>query len=131
MSDGSGNDPPEDLNAVRHPYHHLPNNIGYFEVPADNIDREKKFYNALLGWKIEPTTTLDPASAAALQYQQIITGPVQEGAMNAGGEADPKLPLHCSRQSAVRSGNRSPAGKHPLAIILETVSGLFNPIRPR
>jgi predicted enzyme related to lactoylglutathione lyase len=63
----------------------MPNNIGYFEIPADNIDRAKEFYRSLLGWKIEPATTLDPASAAALQYHEIVTGPAQQGTMNVGG----------------------------------------------
>ena len=27
--------------------------IAWFEIPADNIDRAKKFYGALFGWKIE------------------------------------------------------------------------------
>jgi len=61
-------------------------NIGYFEVPADNIGRAKHFYRSLLGWKIEPTQTLmDPAGAAALQYHDITTGPAQEGTLNSGG----------------------------------------------
>ena len=30
-------------------------NIAYFEIPANNVDRAKHFYHALLGWKIEPT----------------------------------------------------------------------------
>jgi uncharacterized protein len=64
----------------------MANNIGYFEIPADNIDRAKNFYRSLLGWKIEPTTTLkDPVSAAALQYHEITTGPAQEGTLNSGG----------------------------------------------
>lgn len=60
-------------------------NIGYFEIPADNVDRAKHFYRSLLGWKIEPDTNLDPASAAAMQYNSIHTGPAQEGTLNAGG----------------------------------------------
>ena len=64
----------------------MANNIGYFEIPADNIDRAKHFYHALLGWKIEPTKTLmDPSSAAALQYQDISTGSAKEGTLNMGG----------------------------------------------
>jgi len=64
----------------------MANNIGYFEIPADNIDRAKHFYHALLGWKIEPTRTLmDPLSAAALQYHDISTGLAQEGTLNMGG----------------------------------------------
>lgn len=30
-----------------------PANIVWFEIPADNVARAKKFYNALFGWKIE------------------------------------------------------------------------------
>ncbi|MFA4825770.1 MAG: VOC family protein [Methanoregula sp.] len=61
-------------------------NIAYFEIPADNVDRAKHFYHTLLGWKIEPTKApLDPAKAAATQYQDITTGAAQEGTMNMGG----------------------------------------------
>jgi len=65
-------------------------NIAYFEIPADNVDRAKKFYHSLLGWKIEPTKTpMDPSKAAAMQYHDIITGEPQQGAMggtlNMGG----------------------------------------------
>jgi predicted enzyme related to lactoylglutathione lyase len=59
--------------------------IGYFEIPADNIDRAKYFYHALIGWKIEPTRILmNPPTAAALQYNSISTGPAQEGTLNMG-----------------------------------------------
>ena len=27
--------------------------VVWFEIPADNVERAKKFYSALLGWKIE------------------------------------------------------------------------------
>ena len=57
-------------------------NIAYFQIPADNVDRVKKFYQSLLGWKIEPDTTLQDKS---LQWQNIITGEPEEGTMNMGG----------------------------------------------
>ena len=61
-------------------------NIGYFEIPANNVDRAKHFYHALLGWKIEPTKAgMDPAAVAAMQYHDIITGEPQEGTLNMGG----------------------------------------------
>ena len=61
-------------------------NIAYFEIPADNVDRAKHFYNTLLGWKFEPSNALmDPAKAAATQYQDITTGAAKEGTMNMGG----------------------------------------------
>lgn len=61
-------------------------NIAYFEIPANNIDRAKHFYHALLGWKIEPTkTAMDPAKVATMQYHDVITGEPQEGTLNMGG----------------------------------------------
>ena len=50
-------------------------NIAYFEIPADNVDRAKKFYQSLLGWTIEPTKTpMDPAMVASMQYHDMSTG---------------------------------------------------------
>lgn len=61
-------------------------NIAYFEIPADNVDRAKKFYHDLLGWKIEPTKTMgDPAKMKAMQYQDVITGDAKEGTISMGG----------------------------------------------
>ena len=57
-------------------------NIAYFQIPADDIDRAKKFYQSLLGWKIEPDTTLQDKS---LQWQNIVTGEPEEGTMHMGG----------------------------------------------
>jgi uncharacterized protein len=61
-------------------------NIAHFMIPADNVDRAKHFYQALLGWKIEPTgNTGDPAMMAQMQYHDIITGTAKEGQLNTGG----------------------------------------------
>ena len=61
-------------------------NIGYFEVPADDVERAKGFYRSLLGWMIEPTQGLDPAAVAAMQYYNTITtGEPREGTLNTGG----------------------------------------------
>ena len=61
-------------------------NIAYFEIPADNVDRAKHFYHALLGWKIDPTKSpMDPAMMKTMEYQDIATGAAKEGTMNMGG----------------------------------------------
>ena len=61
-------------------------NIAYFEIPADNVDRAKHFYHALLGWKIAPTKTpMDPAMVKTMEYQDISTGDPKEGTMSMGG----------------------------------------------
>jgi len=57
-------------------------NIGFFQIPADDVGRARKFYQSLLGWKIEPDTTLENKS---LQWQNILTGEPEEGTMNKGG----------------------------------------------
>jgi predicted enzyme related to lactoylglutathione lyase len=56
--------------------------IGYFGIPADDVDRAKTFYASLLGWKIEPDTVLENRS---LQWQNIITGEPEKGLLNTGG----------------------------------------------
>ena len=61
-------------------------NIAYFQIPADDIDRAKRFYRSLLGWTIEPTTaSQSPEEAATLQYQDVVTGEAEEGTLNTGG----------------------------------------------
>jgi uncharacterized protein len=57
-------------------------NIGFFQVPADDVGRARKFYQSLLDWKIEPDTTL---SNKTLEWQNIITGEPEPGTMNEGG----------------------------------------------
>jgi predicted enzyme related to lactoylglutathione lyase len=64
-------------------------NIVYFEIPADDVDRAKRFYNSLLGWKIEPTQVSIP-DLTSMQYQDIITGETDEttpmgGTLSTGG----------------------------------------------
>lgn len=61
-------------------------NIAYFEIPADNVDRAKHFYQSLLGWKIEPTKVpMDLVVVAATQYHDVSTGEAKEGTLNMGG----------------------------------------------
>ena len=33
--------------------------IVHFEIPSDDIERSKKFYNELFGWKIEKLASAD------------------------------------------------------------------------
>ena len=60
----------------------------YFEIPADDVDRAKRFYNSLIGWKIEPTKMAMP-DLESIQYQEIVTGEPNEaapmGSLNMGG----------------------------------------------
>ena len=66
-------------------------NIAYFEVPADNVGRAKKFYYSLFGWKIEPTGT-PGAAMKTMEYQDIITGEAQEKTLSMGGMYKRQMP---------------------------------------
>lgn len=44
----------------------------WFEIPADDIDRAKGFYNKLFGWKINPFPGM--TAPEAQNYQHIDTG---------------------------------------------------------
>ena len=57
-------------------------NIAYFDIPADDIVRAKKFYSGLLGWEIQPSSV---ENAAATQYHEIVTGAPEPGTMHWGG----------------------------------------------
>ena len=50
--------------------------IVHFEIPADDIERAKKFYSNLFGWKIEGMPGMEPG----MEYLMIDTLALQEGA---------------------------------------------------
>jgi hypothetical protein len=61
-------------------------NLSHFMIPADDVERARRFYTGLLGWKIEPVVpTPDPGGMAAMQYHTITTGPPAAGTLNTGG----------------------------------------------
>ena len=60
-------------------------NLTHFMIPADDVARARRFYAALLGWKIEPTPAPETMGIGAMQYHEITTGPVEPGALNSGG----------------------------------------------
>ena len=67
---------------------HENHSIVWFEIPADNPERAKSFYNALFGWKIEKFP------GAAMEYWHIDTG---------GADASPDGGL-MKRQSPQQQG---------------------------
>jgi len=60
-------------------------NLTHFMIPADDVARARRFYAALLGWKIEPAPAADSMGIAAMQYHDITTGPAAPGALSTGG----------------------------------------------
>ncbi len=62
-------------------------NLVWFEIPADNLERARKFYSALFGWKIAPFP--DMTAPEAQNYLHVDTG---------GEEASPDGGLMTRRQ---------------------------------
>ena len=56
-------------------------NISYFEVPADDVKRAKKFYTDILGWDFMPTQV----PGIQVEYWNISTGKSRKDTLNMGG----------------------------------------------
>jgi len=50
--------------------------VGHFEIPADNVERARKFYSAAFGWKMSEVPGMD--------YTMVSTGPADEKGMPKG-----------------------------------------------
>ncbi|MDD1665131.1 MAG: VOC family protein [Methanomicrobiales archaeon] len=66
-------------------------NLAYFEIPADNVGRAKKFYTSLLGWTIGPTS-MPTSMPATMEYQDVKTGEPKEGTLAMGGMYKRQVP---------------------------------------
>ncbi len=69
--------------------------VGHFEIPADNTERARKFYSATFGWKMTQMLEMD--------YTMVNTGPVDDRGM-------PKTPgtsAEASESAGARSSTRS------------------------
>ncbi len=61
----------------------MPDKVAFFELPADNVDRAKTFYNKAFGWQINYDQGLDyhfVATAKSDQYGRS----AEPGAINGG-----------------------------------------------
>jgi predicted enzyme related to lactoylglutathione lyase len=52
------------------------NRVIHFEIQADNVERAKKFYESVLGWKIEQIMTKEQGG---MDYYGVTTGDSQPG----------------------------------------------------
>jgi uncharacterized protein len=69
--------------------------IVHFEMPADDVERAKKFYTDLFGWKIEkwPGTSSKDSSSSSMEYWIVSTtddkgnkAPISGGLMKRQGQ---------------------------------------------
>lgn len=74
--------------------------IVHFEMPADDIERSKKFYTDLFGWKIEKLSVADDsrltsaATAQPMEYWIITTTDDKGNKALGGGIMKRQMPEH-------------------------------------
>ena len=59
------------------------NKIVHFELPADNVERAKEFYEKMFGWKIEKVPDMDYWMISTVEVGED-RKPVEPGAINGG-----------------------------------------------
>ncbi len=73
--------------------------VGHFELPADKVDRARKFYSAVFGWTMNEVEGID--------YTMVSTGPL-------GPDRRPKDPGYIGGGIAKRGGHLA----HPTVTIV-------------
>ncbi|HTT26732.1 MAG TPA: VOC family protein [Thermoplasmata archaeon] len=73
--------------------------VGHFEIPADNVERARKFYAATFGWK--------HTEVPGMEYTMVSTGEVDQQGM-------PKQPGYIGGGIGKRAGNLN----HPVVTIM-------------
>ena len=63
--------------------------VGHFEIPADNVERARKFYSTVFGWKMN--------AMPEMEYTMVSTGDVDE-------KGSPKAPGYVGGGIAKRGG---------------------------
>jgi uncharacterized protein len=72
--------------------------IVHFEIPADDIERSKKFYNDLFGWKIEKwhgdSKLTSAATGQPIEYWIVTTTDEKGNKALGGGMMKRQMPQH-------------------------------------
>ena len=58
--------------------------VVHFEIPADDQERAKKFYQQALGWRIEPVPGMDYNMVITTPMDEVTGQPTSAGAINGG-----------------------------------------------
>jgi uncharacterized protein len=74
----------------------------HFEIPADNIERAKRFYTGIFGWKIEKWSSINtddsqltsPATGQPIEYWTITTTDDKGNKALGGGMMKRQMPEH-------------------------------------
>ena len=68
--------------------------IVHFEIPSDNIERSRNFYNGLFGWNIEKWTGPMPATSEGMEYWLLSTEDDKWNKALSGGMGKRQSPQH-------------------------------------
>jgi len=67
--------------------------VVHFEIPADDLDRGKKFYADVFGWQVKKSPEIDYTTLLTTEVDEKTWQPKEPGAINGGmSMRDPKTP---------------------------------------
>ena len=58
--------------------------VVHFEIPAENLERAKRFYKGIFGWEITPAPGTEPAYQMVTTAESDKNGPKEPGSINGG-----------------------------------------------
>ena len=58
--------------------------IVHFEIPADDIERAKRFYGSIFGWELQDYPEMDYTTVRTTPVDDATQMPVEPGAINGG-----------------------------------------------
>jgi predicted enzyme related to lactoylglutathione lyase len=70
--------------SVKKEINSIPNKVVHFDIPVDNMERAKKFYNNSFGWKIFPTGMQGDYHLVTTVPSDEKGSPIEPGGINGG-----------------------------------------------
>lgn len=58
--------------------------VVHFEIPADDVDRAKRFYGSVFGWELQDIPEMDYTIVRTVPVDEATQMPVEPGAINGG-----------------------------------------------
>jgi uncharacterized protein len=106
----------------------MANSVVHFELPADDLDRARAFYQGAFGWSIDPYPGMDYQGVTTAPVDEQTRMPLEPGAINGGmARRSPEIPapvltigvddVDAALEAVERHGGKTVQGRRPVANI--------------
>jgi len=104
----------------------MANSVVHFELPADDLDRARAFYQGAFGWNIEAYPGMDYLGVTTAEVDQQTRLPLEAGAINGGmARRGTEIPapvltigvddIDAALQAIEKHGGKTIQGRQPVA----------------